>query len=940
MKLRPYQSACLDSIDAYWRGGGGNPLVVMATGLGKSVIFAEKVRRIIERFPHMRIAMLVHVQELVEQNYNTLRGLWAGASIGIYSAGLGRKDTHQRVICANIQSIYKRTREVGAFDLIVVDEAHLVPAEGEGMYLQFFEDQRKITPDMRVLGLTATPFRLDSGNIVGRNGALFDEIVFNYGIREGIEDGWLAPITARRSGVEIDVQGVAKRGGEFVAGGLEKAAMHDDLIAAACEATLQRGGDRNSWLMFCSGVNHAYAVAEAMRGLGIETQTITGDTPKAERKQIINAFKGRRIRCLTNANVLCLDHKTEILTSSGWTSIDDMTYDHQVASWDFDGSVVFAPPQNIVRRSRQAHEKMVSVDSARNNIRVTGNHRMVVREQHTAWRIEAAEDVAYERVHIPVSGVAAPLDISFAPGEAPDATTVRARVRSLSYVYRKRGMTVDAAKVAAELHVNRRARMETKSPKLLSLDECRFIGFWLGDGTLSPRCEFSQSCVYPKIIEWFDGVLARLNLAHSRAERNGVARWSIARGTGGSDQARESGYFPLEAYLDKKGVPEFWALNEEQFAALLEGFWMADGNHGDGETPNSRGINVAGAQSDLYDLLQAVGACRGYRFTKSPLANRNPEHSDQWKLSWRKRESVELTVDRLSIETDFRIERVWCVTSVTGNIITRRGGKVAVVGNTTGFDAPGVDLIGFLRPTLSGGLYTQMIGRGTRPIYEPGFEPNDATREERRASIAAGAKANCLVLDFAGNVMRHGPVDMVEGRDKKPKGEGDGKVAVNSVQAKLCPNCDALNDLRALECVDCGYEYPVKEKHAAEPDENVAVISTEVTNQGVRVDHWNMVRHEKIGAPNSMCVTYYAGLSQHREWICFEHDGPARRRAVEWWKMHGGQIPAPDTVTDGLRRVGELTAPSEIFVEPQGKFWRIAGRRWPEEFIKKIRGFA
>ena len=1219
MLLRDYQRSALDAVLRYWGEGGGNPLIDMATGLGKSVVVAN-LARLIETYPQMRVLILVHVQELVEQNFRALIRMWPQAPAGIYSAGLGRRDAHHQITFASIQSVYRKARALGPRDLVLVDECfvagtpiatpfgdraiedirpgdmifnargvgvveaartsvstdlyqvelsdgrriqctgnhpffangewtearrlekgdrlfglkdmpelrrelstldqaerrwigrkrdeavclgkaevlldlvlegsrqpdggrndarsgecdvaapeawaaspgrqwarsnsastdacfcagagvgrgiyrvsgpgswkrisnelqnrsgapdadgcdrnrraitqrqasgnrrkkgcvadvvrvarvsnikcdggepvfnlqvsghpsffahgvlthncHLVPSSGAGMYLTLFSALREMRPDMRVAGLTATAYRLDSGRLDQGDGKLFDEIVYHYGVGEGVDDGWLAPLTCRAASIEIDVTDVARRGGEFVPGALEAAADRDDLTRAAVTEIVKRGQDRRSWLIFCSGVKHAAHVCQAIQDAGFAAGVVTGETPKADRARMIEDFKTGRLRALTNAQVLCLDEETEILTSDGWVGIDGMTMTHKVASWAFDGSITFVEPKLIVRRPMGASETFVGVDGARNSIRVTGNHRMVVCDGEQ-WEIKSAESIAGERVVLPVSGYASPAILTPAMSVVP-RKTIDARVRALSYVNRQRGMDADKARAQASTDVAARASMAPRNPCDLSLDECAFIGFWLGDGTLSPRCEFSQSKVYPKIIEWFDGLLTRLNFGHSRADYPstsqlpfGFVRWSIARGTGGASQARAAGYFSVEPYLVKSGSPLLWGLNAQQYGALLHGLWMADGNHGDGECASSRGTYVVGAQGELYDLLQAIGACRGYRLTKTPIAERNPKHSKQWRLSWRICSKVELVRDRLEMEplaARRSGERVWCVTSVTGNIITRRRGKVVVTGNTTGFDAPQTDLIAFLRPTLSTGLYVQMLGRGTRPVYPPGFDPNGATQAERVEAIAASTKPNCLVLDFAGNVRRHGPVDAVVTTDKKKRAAGEDlevKAKIDSVRAKTCPTCMTLLGLAATACTTCGYEFPAPEpKHEAKPDEEIALLSRDLKPAPVLeypVVNWMAQRHEKIGSPPSMRVTFYAGLAAYSEWICFEHAGFARHKAEKWWLEHSGGMPLPGTVDEALRRFGSLRQPAAIFVKREGRFDEIVARRFKSE---------
>jgi DNA repair protein RadD len=302
--LRTYQTEAIDSVMSYWAGGGGSPLVDMATGLGKSVTIASLTQTILAAYPGMRVLMLVHSRELVGQNAAALLRLWPNAPVGVYSAGLGRRDTAQRIIFASIQSVYRRVREIGAFDLVIIDEAHLVPNGGEGMYRTLLQALRSERPDLRCVGFTATPFRMDSGRLDDGEGRLFDEIVYSYGIAKGIDDGWLAPLVSKNGEANIDVSGVAKRGGEFVAGALEAAADQDFITQAAVAEIIARGSDRRSWLTFCAGVKHAGHVRDEFNRQGVRCEVISGETDPGTRTALISDFKAGRIRCLSNCNIL------------------------------------------------------------------------------------------------------------------------------------------------------------------------------------------------------------------------------------------------------------------------------------------------------------------------------------------------------------------------------------------------------------------------------------------------------------------------------------------------------------------------------------------------------------------------------------------------------------------------------------------------------------
>lgn len=528
MDLRPYQREALDAIFGYWRNGGGNPLVDLATGTGKSVVIAELVKMLLADFPAMRVVMLVHVKELVEQNARAMLRAWPQAPIGINSAGLGRRDKRSQILFASIQSVAKEDAfSLGERHLIVVDEAHLIPRAGSGMYQTFIGKMREAVPDLRVGGFTATPYRLDTGRMDEGGERLFDETVYTYDIGQGVDDGFLSPLVSRATGAVIDVSKVARRGGEFVAGDLERAANVDSVTQAACDEIVARAEDRRSWLMFCAGVEHAQSVETALRARGISVACVTGQTPRAERDRMIRDFREGRLRALTNANVL-----------------------------------------------------------------------------------------------------------------------------------------------------------------------------------------------------------------------------------------------------------------------------------------------------------------------------------------------------------------------------------------TTGFDAPRLDLIAMLRPTLSTSLYVQMLGRGTR---------------------LADGKENCLVLDFAQNVRRHGPVDAVR-VSGGPKGS-DGKVTVESVQAKECPNCETLVSIRSYECPHCGHEWerPQTAKHDATAEKDAPVMSREIVDRWLPVTHVAAYPHHKAGSPPSMRVEYTTGLTVYREWITIEHPGFAGAKAAKWWRSVVG-TPVPATTQQALARVGEINVMA-VTIRRDGKFWAVVSRR-------------
>lgn len=526
MELRPYQTEAIEALYTYFSSSTGNPLVVMPTGTGKSVVIAGFVREAVTAYSGTRILVLTHVKELIAQNFHALLRAWPDAPAGIYSAGLSRRDLHAQILFAGIQSIHKHAAKIQRCDLVLIDEAHLLGRSDSGMYRAFLAALNEINAGLlKVVGFTATPYRLDSGMLHEGKDRLFTDIAYDVPVLDMIQQGYLCPVVPKRTTTQLDVSGVGTRGGEFIAGQLEAAVDNDAINRAACAEIMEHGKDRGSWLVFAAGVKHAEHIRDIMREHDISCETVTGETPAAQRDRVLNDFKAGRLRCITNVGVL-----------------------------------------------------------------------------------------------------------------------------------------------------------------------------------------------------------------------------------------------------------------------------------------------------------------------------------------------------------------------------------------TTGFDAPGTDLIALLRPTKSTGLYVQMVGRGTR--------------------IAEG-KEDCLVLDFAGNTARHGPIDKVDGR-KKEKSEEPGEAPI-----KTCPECQTINHASVRVCISCGHEFPPPEPKIAPRAASDALLSTQIAPQWCDVTAVRYARHDKPGKPASLRVTYQCGLTAYSEWICLEHQGYPRQKAETWWRKRTS-APIPGTVEAGLAGSANLRVPIAIHVRPVGQYTEIVAARFAE----------
>ena len=303
--LRPYQRAAIDGLYNYWAAKkGDNPLIVAPTGSGKSLIIAHLVKDAMS-FPGTRVLVLTHVKELLEQGAAELLTLYPEADIGFYSASLKKKTLRHAITFAGIQSIHKKAFQMmPPPDLVIVDECHLIPRSDNTRYNKFLSDLKLANPGVKIVGLTATPYRLDSGWLHKGEGAIFDGIAYDIPIADLMEQGFLAPVVSKAGARKIDLTNVGHRGGEFIESELAKAASDPELVRETVAEIVEYGAERKAWLIFACGVIHANMLRDEFEALGVEAHVVTGGDGMTERTEKIERFRRGDYRCLINVNVL------------------------------------------------------------------------------------------------------------------------------------------------------------------------------------------------------------------------------------------------------------------------------------------------------------------------------------------------------------------------------------------------------------------------------------------------------------------------------------------------------------------------------------------------------------------------------------------------------------------------------------------------------------
>lgn len=306
--LRPYQQEAVRRVIEHFRGSDEPAVVVLPTGSGKSLVIAE-----LARLARGRVLVLAHVRELVEQNHAKYQAY--GLSADIFSAGLGRKESGRQVVFGSVQSVVRGLERFddGDFTLLVIDECHRVSPAEDASYRRVIERLRRANPRLKVLGLTATPYRLGQGFIYHRHhhgmvrgeaDVFFRECVFEQPLRLMVKQGYLAePVRVDAAVERYDFSALApSTSGLFREEELNRVAAGNRATPGIIAEVIERARDRQGVMLFAASVAHAEEILGYLPAGA--AALITGETPSAERERIIAAFKACEIKYLVNVAVL------------------------------------------------------------------------------------------------------------------------------------------------------------------------------------------------------------------------------------------------------------------------------------------------------------------------------------------------------------------------------------------------------------------------------------------------------------------------------------------------------------------------------------------------------------------------------------------------------------------------------------------------------------
>ena len=311
-QLRPYQQQAVDAVIHHFRRRSEPAVLVLPTGAGKSLVIAELARK-----AKGRVLVLAHVKELVAQNHGKYQalGLQEGLQADLFSAGLGQKENLRRVVFGSIQSVARNLpRFSEPVSLVIIDECHRVGEEEDSQYHQLIGHLKSHNPALKILGLTATPYRLGLGYIYNYHyrgmvrttePRFFADCIFELPLRQMIKQGYLTPPRLIDApAVHYDFSRLLPReNGLFSDADIERELKRQTRVTPhIVRQIIEYAQDRQGVMIFAATVEHAREVTGLLPDG--TAALITGETPLPERDRLIDAFKARTLKFLVNVAVL------------------------------------------------------------------------------------------------------------------------------------------------------------------------------------------------------------------------------------------------------------------------------------------------------------------------------------------------------------------------------------------------------------------------------------------------------------------------------------------------------------------------------------------------------------------------------------------------------------------------------------------------------------
>lgn len=293
VSLRPYQDNCGNALMGDINNHG-NPILQLPTGAGKSIIIADIARRCKEKWGGIKILVLAHRAKLVEQDAEKFMKL--GIIPNIYCAELKRKEIGQFTL-GTILSVARHVDEFKDFHLVIVDEVQMINNENEGSYRKFLG----ALPKAKIIGLSATPFRLKGGACYGQD-RLFNRLTYKIGFGDLVRQGYLTPPVNYDANWEDKFDDMRITAGDFNQKDMN--AHFNRIVGKSCADMVKRMENRHYVLVFACSIVHAEAIVNCLTAMGEKAKVYHSELSLAEDKQVIQEFESKQFKYLVSIDKL------------------------------------------------------------------------------------------------------------------------------------------------------------------------------------------------------------------------------------------------------------------------------------------------------------------------------------------------------------------------------------------------------------------------------------------------------------------------------------------------------------------------------------------------------------------------------------------------------------------------------------------------------------
>lgn len=644
MKLRDYQIECLEIIKNM---KPGSYLIQMATGLGKTIVFTNYINNI-----KGRCLIISHREELVNQPLK-----YISRSTGI-EMGKFKSNNGENVISSCISSLVRRYKKfkVDDFDTIIVDEAHHSAATSYIKILKYFKPRL-------VLGFTATPNRSDNKKL----DHIFDRIIYKYDLLKGIKNNYLSNIYCKRVYIKLDLKKVKSKS-DYCISDLENELIDSENPKSIGEIYKQHRIGQT--LIFGTTVKHCEEISKFIP----DSVVISANTKN--RAEILEDFKNKKIPCIINCMIFtegtdipnvetiimarptkseglyCLDLNTEILTTNGWKNYNNIDIINDLsASFNINTSEIkYNKIKGYINRKLNNNEKFCSIQSNYIDIRVSNNHNMIYSTKNKKeWRITKAEKLTNlkDGFYIPISGY-----------------------------YNYPGIN-------------------------LLDDEIKFIAWVMTDGCINKHnnaISISQSNKNIIYVNEIEEIIKNCGFKYNKIFSCGKTNFSKYREqyiftiSKGKPRGRDKHLKGWEHLYNYFYTDVLWDMNITQFKLFLDTCNKADGTKHIPKNWIKQSFDITKGNKQFIEKLQIACITRGYKANIKSYINNygNEQYTIHIKKQQRKHLSSHFDNRPKFSNENFTNENCWCIENEKGTIITRRNGKVTIMGNC------------------------QMVGRGTR----------------------------------------------------------------------------------------------------------------------------------------------------------------------------------------------------------------------------------